>query len=99
MSGHPCNLPDPFPPGARKLVFAGGAQVLVFNLDGQLIAVENSCPHAGGSLHGGQLSGAILRCPSHGMRFDLADPVSGLRHWTVITVGKSTFIAPPETSI
>jgi 3-phenylpropionate/trans-cinnamate dioxygenase ferredoxin component len=47
-------------------------QVLVFNIAGQLLAIENSCPHAGGSLAAGRLEGRVLRCPSHGMRFDLA---------------------------
>jgi 3-phenylpropionate/trans-cinnamate dioxygenase ferredoxin subunit len=34
-------------------------------------AIENSCPHNGASLASGQLDGRILRCPAHGLRFDL----------------------------
>ncbi len=64
-------LPDPFPPGARALGFADGFQVLVFNVAGALYAVENNCPHAGGSLAGGKLEGQVLRCPSHGLKFDV----------------------------
>lgn len=64
-------LPDPFPPGARALGFAAGFQVLVFNVAGALHAIENNCPHAGGSLAGGKLEGRLLRCPSHGLKFDV----------------------------
>lgn len=68
-------LPQPFPPGARALGFADGVQVLVFNVAGALHAVENNCPHAGGSLAGGKLDGCLLRCPSHGLKFNV---VSGM---------------------
>lgn len=64
-------LPQPFAPGARALGFAEGFQVLVFNIAGNLHAVENNCPHAGGSLAGGKLEGPLLRCPSHGLKFDV----------------------------
>ncbi|MEY4952450.1 MAG: hypothetical protein RL299_874 [Pseudomonadota bacterium] len=64
-------LPQPFPPGARALGFADGFQVLVFNIAGTLHAIENNCPHAGGSLAGGKLEGQLLRCPSHGLKVDV----------------------------
>jgi len=71
MVEHCIELPDPFPSGARKLAFVDGHQILIFNVAGTLHAVENSCPHAGGSLASGKLEGAMLRCPSHGLRFDV----------------------------
>lgn len=76
------------PPGARKLVEAGGRPIVVFNVGGVLYAVSNRCPHAGGSLvHGHQVGlveatepgryrysrkGEIIKCPWHGWEFDLA---------------------------
>lgn len=76
------------PPGARKLVEAGGRPIAIFNVGGRLFAVSNRCPHAGGSLIHGKLvglveasqpgsysysrSGEILRCPWHSWEFDLA---------------------------
>lgn len=76
------------PPGSRKLVEAAGRPIVVFNIAGQLYAVANRCPHAGGSLLHGKLAGLveatepgsysysrpgeILRCPWHGWEFDLA---------------------------
>lgn len=65
-------LPQPFAPGAVKLAFVEGRQILIVNAQGRLRAIENSCPHAGGSLFGGKLVGAKLRCPSHGLLVDLA---------------------------
>ena len=70
------DLPDPFPTGARVLKFVEGRQILVFNLGGGLVAVENSCPHAGSSLHAAKLEGGSLRCTVHGWRFDLVAPAA-----------------------
>ncbi|WP_175731898.1 Rieske (2Fe-2S) protein [Burkholderia ambifaria] len=64
---------DELRPGQRKLVFVDGASIVVFNVDGKVFAVDNSCPHNGASLAGGQLEGLVLRCPAHGMRFDLRE--------------------------
>jgi 3-phenylpropionate/trans-cinnamate dioxygenase ferredoxin subunit len=58
-------------PGQRKLVFIDGRSVVLFNVDGALHAIDNSCPHNGASLASGQLDGCMLRCPAHGLRFDL----------------------------
>lgn len=57
--------------GKRKLAFVGGRSVVVFRIDGQLHAIENSCPHNGASLASGCLQGTVLSCPAHGVRFDL----------------------------
>ena len=62
-------------PGQRKLVFVDGASIVAFNIEGKVFAVDNSCPHNGASLASGQLDGHVLRCPAHGMRFDLRDGV------------------------
>ena len=75
------------PPGARKLVTAAGRPIVVFNVKGELFAVSNRCPHAGGTLEQarqvgltestgpGEYSysrkGEIIRCPWHGWEFDL----------------------------
>lgn len=64
-------LPDPFPPGARKLAFVDGQQILIFNIGSELHAVDNTCPHAGASLFSGKLNGKVLQCPVHAMRFDV----------------------------
>ena len=48
-----------------------GADVLLVNLgSGGLHAYENRCPHAGTPMSEGQLSGAVLECPTHHWQFD-----------------------------
>lgn len=48
-----------------------GKDVALFNVDGQIHAIENSCPHQGSALTGGCLDGRIVSCPAHGLRFDV----------------------------
>ncbi|CAB3769077.1 Rieske (2Fe-2S) protein [Paraburkholderia humisilvae] len=62
---------DELAPGQRKLVFADGRSIVLFNVDGMIRAIDNDCPHNGASLANGQLDGTYLRCPAHGLRFDL----------------------------
>src|SRR5215470_12326137 len=62
---------DELPPGGRRLAFAGGRSIVLFNIEGTVHAIENSCPHNGASLASGKLDGRILQCPAHGLRFDL----------------------------
>lgn len=75
------------PPGGRKLVDVKGRAVVVFNLDGEFFALNNRCPHRGGSLCQGRLTGLvessepgeyrysrrgeIIRCPWHAWEFDI----------------------------
>jgi 3-phenylpropionate/trans-cinnamate dioxygenase ferredoxin subunit len=65
---------DELSPGQRKLVFVDGESVVLFNIDGTIHAIENSCPHSGASLASGKLEGSVLQCPAHGLRFDLSKP-------------------------
>jgi nitrite reductase/ring-hydroxylating ferredoxin subunit len=48
-----------------------GKDVAVFNVDGNLFAIADTCPHAGGALGMGKLNGKIVMCPVHGMKFDV----------------------------
>lgn len=59
------------PPGLRSLFRHEEKCVVLFNLDGTLHAIDDSCPHNGASLFSGKLEGRLLRCPAHGLRFDL----------------------------
>jgi nitrite reductase/ring-hydroxylating ferredoxin subunit len=40
-------------------------------VDGQFHAIDNICPHRGGSLGEGVLEGRIVICPLHGWQFDV----------------------------
>jgi 3-phenylpropionate/trans-cinnamate dioxygenase ferredoxin component len=58
-------------PGAHRVVDVDGAQVAVFNLDGQYYAIEDVCTHDGGILTGGPVEGDQIVCPRHGARFSI----------------------------
>jgi toluene monooxygenase system ferredoxin subunit len=50
----------------------GNADVLLVNLgDGEIVAYDNRCPHAGSRLSEGRLSTTTLRCGSHLWEFDV----------------------------
>jgi nitrite reductase/ring-hydroxylating ferredoxin subunit len=51
-------------------VFVEGRLVCVVNLEGELYAMDNVCPHWGGPLGQGTLENGKLRCPWHGWEFD-----------------------------
>jgi 3-phenylpropionate/trans-cinnamate dioxygenase ferredoxin subunit len=75
------------PPGGRKRVEVAGRDVAVFNLEGEFFAIANKCPHRGGPLCQGTLTGLVLsdepgdyqyvrqgeiiRCPWHNWEFDV----------------------------
>lgn len=58
-------------PGEYKLVWDGDTPIAVYNVDGALYAVEDTCSHDGGELAGGDMFGFEVECPRHGARFDL----------------------------
>jgi 3-phenylpropionate/trans-cinnamate dioxygenase ferredoxin component len=62
---------DRIPPGSGSRFTVGGKDVAVFNVDGNICAIADTCPHAGGSLGMGKLDGRIVTCPVHGMKFDV----------------------------
>ncbi|MDE0144265.1 MAG: Rieske (2Fe-2S) protein [Nitrospira sp.] len=45
--------------------------VALFNVDGEILALDNTCPHAGGPLGEGTLNGEIVECPWHGWEFNV----------------------------
>jgi 3-phenylpropionate/trans-cinnamate dioxygenase ferredoxin subunit len=68
-------------------VEAGARAIVVFNLGGEFFALNNRCPHRGGSLHLGIQTGLVeskepgeycysrrgemVKCPWHGWEFDI----------------------------
>jgi 3-phenylpropionate/trans-cinnamate dioxygenase ferredoxin subunit len=58
-------------PGSHRVVDLDGVQVAVFNLDGELFAIEDVCTHDGGILTGGPIRGDCIVCPRHGAKFSI----------------------------
>jgi 3-phenylpropionate/trans-cinnamate dioxygenase ferredoxin subunit len=75
------------PPGGRKCVEVQKRPIVIFNLGGEFFALNSRCPHRGGNLGQGMLTGLvqsnepgdyrysrkgeILRCPWHSWEFDI----------------------------
>lgn len=81
MAKHVVAAVAEIPPGGRRLVEVGDRRIVVFNLGGEFFALSNRCPHQGGSLCAGTLTGHVespepgvyryarrgemIRCPWH----------------------------------
>jgi nitrite reductase (NADH) small subunit len=59
------------PVGTGKEVVAEGQIVALFNIDGQIHAMDGICPHAGGPVGTGIVEGCVVTCPWHGWQFDV----------------------------
>ena len=60
------------PPGTALELVVGQQIVALFNVDGQFYALDGVCPHQGGPLGKGTLTGCIVTCPWHGWQFDVS---------------------------
>lgn len=57
--------------GTGRPVALDGVEVAVFKLNGEFYAIDNTCPHRGASLGGGEVEGEEVICPFHGWRFNV----------------------------
>lgn len=71
--------------GEKKKVQAGDKVLLLTQIGDTYYAIDNRCPHMGGSLYDGILSGSTITCPRHGSVFDV-------KTGAVIQRGKLAFI-------
>ena len=64
---------DELPPGSVKIVHAGEISVGVYNLGGELYAIEDRCSHDDGPLAEGDfdVDEGYAICPRHGARIDI----------------------------
>jgi NAD(P)H-dependent nitrite reductase small subunit len=49
----------------------GDVEIAIFNLNGRFLTIANECPHKGGQLCDGMVTGTAVVCPLHGRHFDL----------------------------
>ncbi len=59
------------PDGAKKKVMLDQKALLLTNIHGTFYAIDDRCPHMGGSLSAGKLEGDRVICPKHGTMFDV----------------------------
>ena len=87
MARHVVAAVHEIPPGGRKRVEVEGRPIAIFNVNGELFALLDRCPHQGARLSEGKLvglveaeapgeyrysrRGEIIRCPWHNWEYDL----------------------------
>jgi nitrite reductase (NADH) small subunit len=54
-----------------RVVRVGNREIAIFNLGDRFLAVDNRCPHKGGSLADGIVAGAAVVCPLHAWKMSL----------------------------
>jgi len=59
-------------PGGVRIVKIDRKTIAVFNVDGILYAIDNTCLHRGGPLGEGKLEGTTVTCPWHGWKYNIA---------------------------
>lgn len=57
--------------GDKKKIVYNDQEILLVNIEGTFYAIDNKCPHMGGSLSDGNLDGYSIVCPRHGSAFDV----------------------------
>jgi nitrite reductase (NADH) small subunit len=62
---------DNIPVREGRSVKIGRTDVAVFNLGDRFAAIDNRCPHSGGPLCDGLVSGNTVVCPLHGWKVNL----------------------------
>lgn len=60
-----------FPIGKQRCVQFQSSSVLVCRTETDIFAIENRCPHAEFPLLGGAIKDGVIRCPTHGAKFNL----------------------------
>jgi len=60
-------------PGVGQRVFLklGEQSIVLLNIENRLYAIDDRCPHQGASLYSGKVEGCAIKCPAHGLCFNL----------------------------
>ena len=56
-----------------RAITVGRHELAIFNLDGRYLTIENKCPHKGGPLCDGIVTGESVVCPLHAWKVNLAN--------------------------
>ncbi len=89
--------------GGRYVETPAGEIAVLCNEDGELFAVRNRCPHRGGPLSEGFVSGKTVFCPLHNWQIDLESgealaPDQGcVKIFPLKTEGEEIWLGLPET--
>jgi len=59
------------PVGEKRTLYTDDLTIVLVNLDGEVFALDDRCPHQGGPLTRGTLNGETLMCPWHCWSFNV----------------------------
>lgn len=89
--------------GQIQCLKAGKTSVAVCRTESGVYAVENRCTHVDSSFYGGTIEGDAIRCPMHGLKFDLRTgehvglgKLDNLRTFDVTIEDDAVIVAVPE---
>lgn len=72
MTMHPVCRTDELPVGEKKIVSAGGENILVYHVPEGFFATQAKCPHILAPLAKGKMvEDCVIQCPFHRARFDV----------------------------
>jgi nitrite reductase/ring-hydroxylating ferredoxin subunit len=57
--------------GYRRVICIGGREWILLQEEGRCYCIANQCPHLQAPLALASIANNILRCPTHGIEFDL----------------------------
>jgi len=91
---------EQLPPGKGITVTVAGKEIALFNVDGTIYAMDDSCLHQGLSLGNSKLEGKVVTCRGHGWKYDattgsiLVSPGYGVATYPVKVVEGKILVAP-----
>ncbi len=69
MDNNPVIDLDSIPENGCRIIFHNEIPLAVFKNEGGVYALDNRCPHRGGSLGDGDIQNGIVTCPLHEWKF------------------------------
>jgi nitrite reductase/ring-hydroxylating ferredoxin subunit len=98
---------DEIASGETLRVEVGTTLMCLANVDGRIYAVSDDCPHIGGALSDGELTGCTLTCPVHLAQFNVRDGCvlrgparDDVPTYAVRVEGEQIFVAPdPDVAL
>jgi nitrite reductase/ring-hydroxylating ferredoxin subunit len=94
---------EQLPPGRGTTVSIEGKDIALFNVDGTVYAMDDTCLHQGVSLGISKLEGNIVTCRGHGWKYDVTTgstypvPGVGVATYPVKVVDGTIMVAIDET--
>ena len=94
---------EQLPPGRGTTVSIKGKDIALFNVDGTVYAMDDTCLHQGVSLGISKLEGNIVTCRGHGWKYDVTTgstypvPGVGVATYPVKVVDGKIMVAIDET--